>query len=202
MQKYPDIKRYLYTIPTIRWDLTFDIKQYFAKDSLDIYEMYKTIIESKDINTKSYFIDKKNTVFKQILSENIVPIANKITQRRRLNLIYKNIHEYEISLLKMLHTVRESAYEWKNIAKPKWYRKSVFIGWDIHIYKETWIPIDEINNRLTLEQKGWWSDKLLFDYYETFDEGKKVNSSIRSDQWLSEQEQKLLDYMTNNGTWN
>jgi len=32
------------------------------------------------------------------------------------------------------------------------------------------IPSDELNQRLTLEQVGWWLDKIAFDYYASFKE--------------------------------
>ena len=201
MQKYPERKKYIFTIPTIKGDVSFKLQQDFAERSLNIYEMYRTLIETNDIFIKVHFAEKLNSYYKTILQDNVVYTDKKRKINKRLKLIYTNIGDYETTLLKMLHPIRQSLYEWKEIAKPKRYKKVVFGGWDNQLYKETGIPLDQIDKRLTLEQKCRWYDKLLFDYYDTFDNGKRVNSIIRGEQWITDREQQLLDHMNSYGTW-
>ena len=50
------------------------------------------------------------------------------------------------------------------------------------ICEKTKIPLDEIYSRLTMEQIGRWFDRMTFEYYESFDEGKLVNARLKAKQ--------------------
>jgi len=46
------------------------------------------------------------------------------------------------------------------------------------LVKKTGISIDELYERLTMEQIGWYMDKVVYDNYETFKEGKAINTKV------------------------
>jgi hypothetical protein len=72
-------------------------------------------------------------------------------------------------MFEILHPIYKSIYEGVEIPKPKEQKKKLFENPQI-ISENTLIPVDELDDRLTLEQKQRRSDKLLRDYLDSFKE--------------------------------
>jgi hypothetical protein len=97
-----------------------------------------------------------------------------------------------------MHKTRKSRYEDEYIPRQKWERKNLFPSTESVIYEQTGIPADQIYKRLTLEQIGRRKDKVLFDYLETYDDGKAVNTNVKSKAGLSQEQKDLLAYIKEN----
>lgn len=72
----------------------------------------------------------------------------------------------------MLHPLRKSIYSDTKPAKVNG-KKPKDYPFDNHlevIAKKTGIGIDELYDRLTIEQIGWYIDKVVYDSYEMFKE--------------------------------
>jgi len=80
-------------------------------------------------------------------------------------------------------------------ASNNWHKRNVFWSNNEALSKITSIPIDQLDKRLTMEQKQWRSDKAIYDYYETFKQWKRVNSLVRGKMPLTEQETELIEHI-------
>jgi hypothetical protein len=98
-----------------------------------------------------------------------------------------------VDIVGMLHRFRDSIY--KNAPSPKWEktRPYPFENMFDAIAKKALIPVDEIYDRLTMEQLWRYSDKIVYDSYETFPEGKTVNIYVMTKKWLTEEQKNDLE---------
>ena len=116
------------------------------------------------------------------------------------SLVKKELASYIDEVVSMTHPTRKSVYEWTNQPKINWKkpRSSLFTNEKEVIYEKTGIPANKVYDTLTMEQVGRYLDKVVFEYYEMFDEGKKINDKIMfkfGKTWLSEQDKKDLEFI-------
>lgn len=200
---YPQRESYLYTIKTSRWDIIFDFKQATAEETYDHYELLDRLNkanQNQDIVTRKKLEDRIFNEMYYFLERHIIWVNKSrkyYTKRQVVSLLKMNIEKYYKQVSDLLHKIRESKYNWikEPISKEEiknWRRRQLFQNNLEAISKATLIPVDEVTNRLTIEQIGWWHDKLTFDYYETFDEGKKANNLLKGKKWLDKDQQELL----------
>lgn len=200
MIEYPQRKVTLYTIPTKYWKATFRLQQATASETNDYYYILKQIRDWKEWRGEElhkYFYNK--------LKDNVKSYEKPINIRktRILSLIKLELALYYTDLANILHPTRESKFIW--LSEPvrkeeikKWKRKQIFQSDLELIYDKTGVSVNEVESTFTMEQIGWWIDKIRFDYYESFDEGQKVNNQIKARIWLSDSQKELLKKIKEN----
>jgi hypothetical protein len=172
-------------------------QQATAEETKDFYNLIEQI-QKWDITQKVKIINELNDYYINFLKTKSNYRRYNIKKRQLLLLVIKNLGSYIDDILQLLHPLRKSIYSSSDIPKIKWHkpRKWLFTNEKEVIYSKTWIPTDEIYKRLTMEQIWWYLDKIVFDNYELFKEGKAINDRLfAKNGWLSEEDQKLLDFI-------
>jgi len=203
MYKYPLKKTYRYTIPTKRWDFVLTFNQSTAKQTSEYLEILELLL-SNDTSKQIEWILLQRDYIDKFFVDNYQYKRYNIKKRQVLLLVKNEIEAYITDIVWMLHPLRKSIYS--DTKSPSiWWKKPKPYPFDNHLevlVKKTGISIDELYDRLTMEQIGRYMDKVVYDNYETFKEGKAINTKIMSKWWLSEEQNKDLDiikkYFTNN----
>lgn len=194
MYNYPEKKKTRLTIPTTRWDVTYLIEQADVETTIDYYSLHKTDETDNIIGLFDIFSKKRAFIWDILVKSEVSP-SNKLLRMRRKKLIYNNIHLYIETVVKILFPVRKSLYTNMEHVSNNWNKRNVFSAGDEILAKMTWLPIDELNNRLTMEQKQRRHDKATYDYYETFKKWQEVNSLVRGKMPLTEEEVDLIEHV-------
>jgi len=180
------------------WDVTFKLKQSDAEWTND----YRNIL--KKINDWWYeYINVLNDNVYKIFVDSFLKLDKKslfYTKSKVLSLIKWKLASLHSETASIVHPTRKSVYidVPEPVRKWKWNssRRNNLFQSDLElIYEKTGITINRIEKELTMEQLWRWLDKIRFDYYETFDEGKRTNDSLKIKQWLSGKQKELLDHI-------
>lgn len=190
MFEYPKRLDYQYIIET---DIGYCILRYKQSTSKETFE-YFSLVDKKDIIRISDYWMKMLTKVEYVVTKKYFKFYYKWKLK---NYLKKHIFDYHNEIMDSLHKVWTSKYDDEEEPKQKGERKQLFQNTEQIIYEMTGIPINEIHNILTIEQIGRWLDKARFDYYETFDAGKAINTNVRSKMGLSQEQKDLLDYIKN-----
>lgn len=177
---YPERKSVLYTIKTVKWDATFRLKQATARETNHMLDMYK-VIKDGEIQEKIYYNWEINKVYINLLHESLLYCNPEKERESIMELVIDNIDKYQNDIFDAVHVIKESVYKNFNIPKQKESKKQIFSN--PHLISElTLIPIDQLDDRLTFEQKQWRVDKMLWDYCNSFKEWEAVNKKVYSEQ--------------------
>ena len=197
MYTYPERKKYIYKIPTTKGDLILRFEQATARETKDYYDLID-MIQNWDIINKYSAIKELSKYYLDFIEQKCDKKWYNIRKRKVVSLVKKELGSYIDELVSMLHPTRKSVY--KNTDTPKINgkkpRPNIFPNDLDVIHEKTGIPTDQIYDRLTMEQIWWYLDKVVFWFYEQFDEGKKINDRLtRKDWWLTEQDKKDLEFI-------
>jgi len=203
MYKYPQSKRYKYTIPTKRWDCVLTFNQSTAKQTSEYLEILELLLWNDTSKQIEWILLQRDYIDKFFVNNYQYKRYN-IKKRQVLLLVKNDIDTYISDIVWMLHPLRKSMYT--DTKSPSiWWKKPKPYPFDNHLevlVKKTGISIDELYERLTMEQIGWYMDKVVYDNYETFKEGKAINTKVMAQWWLTAEQNKDLDiikkYFTNN----
>jgi len=188
---YPERKKCLYTIETVHGSAKFMLEQANAQETIDTVAMY-WMIKDGDIHHKRYYESRLKKYYKEKLWKSLMYTTPKWKKYFIMKAIYKEIELYEEEIYNILHKVAESIYKWHDIPKAKDSKKYEFDNVNL-IVEQTCIPLDQLNERLTLEQRQRLSDKLMRDYLNSFKEWEALNKRIHSE--LHKQEYKQVSNM-------
>lgn len=208
MFKYPERKKYVYSIPTPKGDVIIKFKQATVQESYEYFALFEDL-SSTDL-LKQYQATKTiQNYYINFLKKSANVKWYQFKKRAKIRFVIKHIEEIQEQLSSMLHKPRHSIYDWTdtpkvNGEKP---RPALFDSVLESIYTKTWIATNQINDILTLEQIGWYIDKSIFSSFETFEEGRKINDNlkaVRQSKWLSQQDLEDLAFIKaqKNGSWN
>ncbi len=204
IQTYPERKKYNYVINTTKWKLNIKLMQATANETKDFYELLESVWQWNIIDN----VDKI-----QLLNKYYINLIKDWIERWKWRQIRKNIRKRQVRLLVkrelasyidevvwMCHKTRESVYTNKDTPKINWKkpRWSIFNSEKEVIYEKTGIPAHQVYDTLTMEQIGWYLDKSVFEYYEMFDEGKKINNKLLKKSWvgwLTKQDKLDLEFI-------
>jgi len=199
MYKRPERKNYRYIISTTKGDCEFIFQQATARETQEYYEIMDLLI-SDDVEKQIRGLDMQQNYFEAFIENNISLNIKKRKKRQFLSLIKWDLDEYKWEIGGMLHPIRKSIYEWTNKPKIKWKPHKDY-PFDNHyevIREKTGIPIDQIYDRLTMEQVLRYIDKIVYDSYETFKEWQAINSMLMTKGWLSDEQKRKLDIIKQN----
>lgn len=194
MYNYPKRKSYKYIIPTTKGDCVLEFMQATAKETNEYLEILELLI-SDDTAKQIRGIMLQNKYINDFLDNTYKYKRYNIKKRQVLSLVKSNIDDYKSDIVWILHPLRKSIYSDTKPAKVNW-KKPKDYPFDNHlevIAKKTGIAIDELYDRLTIEQIGWYIDKVVYDSYEMFKEWKAINDKIRSKWGLSDEQKKDLE---------
>lgn len=196
MFDYPERKSYVYVIPTTKGDFVMRFKQATAQETMDFYRMMSNL-HNWTFEEKVEIIRKINKYYNKLLKESSWYKWYKLWLRRKLRLVKKNLAKYIDQVVDLMHPLWDSIYAWTKKPKinGKNLRNSLFTNDREAIYQKTGIPTDKIYDKLTMEQIGWYIDKIVFENYELFKEWKAINDRITMKKWLSEEDKKDLDFI-------
>lgn len=198
MYEFPKRKSYIYTIPTIKGDFVLKFKQATAEETLEYFELLETL-SKWTLDQKIDSIKKLNSYYLSFIKEKSDYKWRNIKKKQRLSLVKRELSSYIDDILQLLHPTRKSIYFETQSPKIDWKkpRNSIFPNDRESIYKKTGIPVDKIYEKLTLEQIGWYIDKIVFEVYETFKEWKAINDKIMFNKvgWLTEEDKKDLEFI-------
>jgi len=152
------------------------INQAMAYETMDLIDMYKAIKE-RDIEDKIYFARKINKYYWKILTKWLVRTYPRRKKLLIMMSVKKNVWYYQDELFWLVHIVPPTIYEWETLPKPHKTKKNLFDNIQL-ISEETSIPIDEVDKRITYEQKVRRTDKITRDYLNSFDEWEKLNKQV------------------------
>jgi len=201
---YPERKKYSYIINTTKWPLEIKLMQATANETKDFYELLESIWQW-NITDNIEKIQKLNKYYIWLIKQWIdwwkwYEIRKKWHKRQLRLLVRKELASFIDEVIEYTHPTRESVYkntempkiDWK---KPRW---SIFTNEKEVIYEKTWIVANKIYDELTMEQIGWYLDKIVFNNYEMFDEWKKINDKLMRDTkkwWLSKEDKADLKFI-------
>lgn len=208
MIKYPERRKYNFSIYTPKWDVVIKFDQATAQESYDYFALFDDL-NSTDLLTQYEATKKIENYYIDFLKKSTNLKWYQFKKKSKIRFVIKHIEEIQWLMSSKLHLPRESIYNWTetpkvNGEKP---RPVLFDSILETIYSKTGIPVDKINDILTLEQIGWYIDKSIFSAYETFDEWKKINDSlkvVKQSRGLSQQDLEDLAFIKaqKNGSWN
>lgn len=193
---------------------TWDSFQYIIE--LDIGYAILKFKQASANETMEYFhlLDEKHIIKISNYRDKIIDNAEIISKKRFFKFYYKrkirnylknHFFDYHNEIIQSMHKVWKSKYHDEDTPKQKWERKQLFQTSQEIISKMTNIPVNEVYEKLTMEQVWRWLDKARFDYYETFEWWQAINTNVKSKMWLSQEQKALLDYIKankNNGNNN
>lgn len=201
---YPDRKRYNYVINTTKWPLEIKLLQATANETIEFQERLD-LLANWTLEQKLSMIESLNKYYESIIEKWTIrykwcKILKNIKKRQVISLVKNNLASYIDDMVSMIHPVRKSAYidtqnPKINGKKP---RGSIFNSEKEVIYQKTGIPANKVYNILTMEQIGWYLDKIVFEYYEMFEEGKKINDKLMRKfrwGWLSKEDKADLEFI-------
>jgi len=92
----------------------------------------------------------------------------------------QNIQTISEKIITTRHRFYKSKYHWRKLPKQKWQKDMVSCAasTELMLSNKTWIPVDELNKRLTMYQKGWLVDWILCDVWNSNDKGIAINKQI------------------------
>ena len=199
MYEYPERKRYIYTIPTKKGDLVLRFSQATAEETKDNDELSKRLADPDPIKRMEalrdlweYYVNfiKKASNFKRY----------QFRKRAMINEVLLDIDEYITPILAMVHKLWHSLYLNYDIPKIDGQkpRPTLFENIAETIFKKTGVSVDKIYQTFTAEQIGRYTDKAIFQSFETFKEGKEINDKVnrglnKNKGWLSPEDQADLD---------
>lgn len=149
------------------WKIVFTIPQQSIEQSLEFYD----IIESKNIIKLMKYI--KEFLHKYWTIKYKWFFWNK---KRLLNTFFYNYLEFIEKISIICHKPYKSKYDWINIIvwedRPWNYWNNMLV-----MSKHTWIPVDELMNRLSLEE--WWiyQDAIIHNNLEIDKKTRKYNDT-------------------------
>jgi len=199
MYKYPERKRYKYTIPTIKWNCELFFKQATAGETEDYLSMI-WLLMSNDINDQIKWLELQKKYFEDFILKTIKDNGKYSEKSKVVSLVLWELDEYKWAIGGMLHPIRKSMYEWTQVPTIDG-KKQKDYPFDNHyevIAKKTLIPLDQLYQRLTMEQIGRYIDKIVYDAYETFKEGRAINMKLVQKWWLSEDQKRDLEIIRKN----
>ncbi len=117
------------------------------------------------------FIAKLDSLNKQELKE-IIKIINEDPDNNVKVLLDK--------IMSTKYRFYGSKYHWRKLPKQKWQKDMVSCdaSTELMLSNKTWIPVDQLNKRLTMYQKGWLVDWILCDVWNSNDKGIAINKQI------------------------
>lgn len=196
MYQYPQRKRYKYIIPTIKGDCVLQLQQATASETNEYIDILK-LVYSDDRDDKIRGIELKNQYINTLITTAYPVKWYEFKKKQILSLVIENIGDYISDILDMVHVFRESIYKETKSPKinGKQGRANRFDGLHEIIYWMTGIPSDEIDERLTIEQIGWYMDKSIYRNYEQFKEWMIVNDVVfnKKGMWLTREQQEDLE---------
>jgi len=196
MYEFPERKKYIYTIPTTKGKLELRFEQATAQETKDFYKTIQTISEW-GFEQKIDAIVELNRYYYDFIKNKTNIRRYNIRKRKVLSLVKNELASYVDQLLTLLHPTRKSIYTDTNMPKINWKnaRQWLFPNEKEAIYKKTGISTDIIYDKLTMEQVGWYLDKIVFENYEMFKEWKAINDRLSSKWWLSDTDKELLEFI-------
>jgi len=194
MFSYPKRKTYKYIIPTIKGDCVLKVKQATAGETNEYIEIL-TMITSDDVENRLKWMELRKEYVTRLINDSYPIKWYQIRKKYILSLVVKDIGNYINDILELVHATRDSIY--KDTSSPringkKW-RTNRFDWINDMIYKNTWIPINQIELVLTREQIWRYIDKNIFTSYEWFKEWMNINDYVFSKQWLNKEQQNDLE---------
>jgi hypothetical protein len=194
MYNYPKRKSYKYIIPTTKGDCVLEFMQATANETNEYLEILELLIwDDTAKQIRGIMLQKK--YINDFLDRTYPTKRYNIKKRQVLSLVKINIDDYVWAIVWMLHPLRKSIYSDTKPAKVNG-KKPKDYPFDNHlevIAKKTGISIDRLYDRLTIEQIGWYIDKVVYDSYETFKEWQAINAKIVSKWGLNSEQKKDLE---------
>lgn len=191
MFEYPSWETFKYIIEL---DLWFAILKYKQASAIETIEYFHLLEKQHIVKISEY----RNEI---IDSAEIIPKSRfwyYLHKRKIKNYLKNHFFGYHNEIIQSMHKTRKSKYEDEDTPKQKWERKQLFQTSQEIVSKMTNIPVNEVYDKLTMEQVWWRLDKARFDYYETFEAWQAVNTNVRSKMWLSAEQKDLLAYIKAN----
>lgn len=199
MYKYPERKKYRYIIPTIKWNCELIFQQAVAEETQTYLEIV-WLLMSKDVNDQIRWLQLQKEYFENFIDKFLSECPKNSKRYKVLSLVKEDLDEYKWAIGGMLHPIWKSMYDWTQVPTIDW-KKQKDYPFDNHyevIVKKTLIPIDQLYERLTMEQIGRYIDKIVYDAYETFKEGRAINLKLIQKWWLSEDQKRDLEIIRQN----
>lgn len=194
MYNYPQRKSYKYIIPTKKGDCVLQFMQATASQTNEYLEILELLI-SDDPVKQIKWLDLQYKYLQDFIDNQTPRKRYNIKKRQVVSLVKWELDAYRDDIVSMLHPLRKSIYTDTKPAKVNG-KKPKDYPFDNHlevIAKKTGIAIDELYDRLTMEQIGWYIDKVVYDSYEMFKEWKAINDKIANKWWLDKQQQHDLE---------
>lgn len=194
MYKYPQRKKYKYIIPTIKGDCVLQFEQATVNETKWYIEIMEMIM-SDDPVIKSKWMRLQAEYLVWLIKKRYPCKWYEWRKREIRSIILDNIADYMSEIIWMYHKFRETIYKNVSVKAVNWEktRPYPFENMFDTIAKNTLIPIDEVYDRLTMEQLWRYSDKIIYDNYETFQEWKTANIQAMMQWWLSKEQQEDLE---------
>lgn len=201
---YPERRKYNYIINTTKWPLGIKLMQATANETKDFNELLTSIWQWEILDN----VDKIKQLNKYYI--NLIKSGMKWgkwyefkqnIKKMQVRLLVKwELDSYIDEVIEYIHIVRKSVYLDTKSPKINWKspRSSIFPNDKEAIYKKTWIPTNKIYDVLTMEQVWRYLDKIVFEYYENFDEWKAVNDKLiikTKGTWLNDWDKSDLEFI-------
>jgi hypothetical protein len=194
MYKYPQRKKYKYVIPTIKGDCILQFEQATVNQTKEYIEIMEMVLSNHEM-IKSRGMRLQTEYLIELIKERY-PCKRYQWRKVKIRAIVLNdMSSYLSEIMWMYHRFRETIYKNVSIKAVNWEktRPYPFENMFDTIAKNTLIPIDQVYDRLTMEQIWRYSDKITYDNYETFDEWKTANKQVMIQWWLTKEQQEDLE---------
>lgn len=180
-------KEYTYIFRCKYWKIVFTIPQQSIEKTLEFYD----IIERNDIiEVIAYMKDYLSMYWE------VIYYWRFWNRKRLLNTFFDNYLEFISNLSKIVHSPYKSKYDWINIisweSRPENYWSNMLV-----MSKKTWIPVDEILDRLSLQE--WWiyQDAIIHENLEIDKKTRKYNDQAEENKKAKISTKQKKEYMKN-----
>lgn len=199
MYKRPERRKYRYIIPTTKGDCILEFEQATARETQDYLEILDLLL-SDNTEKQIRWLEEQRRYFDWFIDKFLQANTENHKKTQLLLLVKEWLDSYKWDIGGMLHPIRKSMYSWTD--KPKINGKTQKdYPFDNHyevISQKTLIPIDQLYDRLTMEQIWRYIDKIVYDAYETFKEWKAINMKVSNKWWLSDSQKRDLEIIKQN----
>ena len=184
MYTYPERKKYKYVIKTKRGNITLKFEQATAQESKDYFELMSNLYD-EDIFIKLQALKDINAYYKSFIKQKCWLKWYNFKKRVLLLYVFRDLDQFTWEIIDLLHQSWKSIYLDQEIPLIWWKRprEALFDNQIESISMKTGIPTDQVMDRLTYEQFGWHIDKIIYNSYEWFDEGKAINDKLNRKDW-------------------
>lgn len=162
------MKKFIHVINTPYWVVELVYYQATMQETLDFFSRYYT----KQKETFLGEINKISFTYKTY---------NPYKRRKIKKFLFKNVNKLADKIINTRHRQHKSCFQWydkKTDDKNKHKRDECYPEYimDVFVAKETNIPLDELRNRITMQQYGEIVDSILWNMNNETEKWQQKNS--------------------------